>query len=114
MRVRFFRSKAALRIIASAILAFAIAACGKASIVGKWRMSGSEATVWEFRTNGAVLVGDVNGTYKFGDQERIKIQTPFATSVYQLEISGDQMTLREPGGTELEFTRIKQNAVLIP
>jgi len=68
---------------------------------------GSDATVWEFKTNGAVLVGDVSGTYKFGDQDRIKIQTPFSTAVYQLEISGDRMMLQEPGGTKLEFTRIK-------
>ena len=108
MRVRLSRSKAALRIIASAILAFAIAACGKGNIVGKWRMSGSDATVWEFKTNGAVLVGDVSGTYKFGDQDRIKIQTPFSTAVYQLEISGDRMMLQEPGGTQLEFTRVSE------
>jgi hypothetical protein len=68
-------------------------------------MSGSEATVWEFKSNGAVLVGDVTGKYKFGDQDRIKIETPFATSVYQLEISGDRMMLQEPGGSKLEFTR---------
>ena len=70
-------------------------------------MSGADATVWEFKSNGAVLVGDVSGTYKFGDQDRIKIQTPFATTVYQLQISGDQMVLQEPGGSKLEFTRIK-------
>jgi hypothetical protein len=69
---------------------------------------GSDATVWEFKTNGAVLVGDVSGTYKFGDQDRIKIQTPFATTVYQLKISGDQMILEEPGGGKLEFIRIRQ------
>jgi hypothetical protein len=100
--------------IAAATLLCIVAGCGNASIVGKWRMVGSEATVWEFKTNGAVLVGDVSGRYKFGDQDRIKIETPFATSVYQLEISRDHMTLREPGGTELEFTRIKQNAALLP
>ena len=107
MRVRFSRSKSALRIIASAILAFAIAACGKGRIVGKWRMSGSEATVWEFKSNGAVLVANVSGAYKF-DLDRIKIQTPFSTAVYQLEISGDRMMLQEPGGTKLEFTRISE------
>jgi hypothetical protein len=109
MRVRFSQSKSALRIIASALLSFAIVGCGHSNIVGKWRMSGSEATVWEFKTNGAVLVGDVNGRYKFGDQDRIKIETPFATSVYQLELSGDHMTLQKPGGgSTLEFTRIKE------
>ena len=56
----------------------------------------------------AGLVGDVRGKYKFGDQKRIKIETPFATTVYQLKISGDQMTLQEPGGSKLEFTRIRE------
>jgi len=89
-------------------LAFAIPACGNSSIVGKWRMSGSDATVWEFKSNGAVLLGDVSGRYKFGDQDRIKIETSFATTVYQLQISGDQMVLQEPGGSKLEFIRIKE------
>jgi len=70
-------------------------------------MAGSNATVWEFSSNGVVLVGDVRGRYKFGDQDRIKIETPFATTVYQLEVSYDQMVLQEPGGSKLEFTRIK-------
>ena len=72
-------------------------------------MSGtSDATVWEFSSNGALLVGDVRGRYRFGDQDRIKIETPFATTVYQLSISGDEMTLEEPSGGKLEFTRIRQ------
>jgi hypothetical protein len=109
MRVGFYQSKSSLRIIASAVLLFAIAGCGNSSIVGKWRMSGGvDAMVWEFKTNGAVLVGDISGRYKFGDQDRIKIETPFATTVYQLTISGDQMVLQEPGGGKLEFTRISQ------
>jgi hypothetical protein len=71
-------------------------------------MSGaSNAVVWEFFGNGVVLVGDVRGKYRFGDQERIKIETPFATGVYQLKISGDRMTLRQPSGSKLEFTRTK-------
>jgi len=84
--------------------------CGNPTIVGKWRMSGgSSATVWEFSNNGSVLIGDIRGRYRFGDQDRIKIETPFATSVYQMEISGDRMILREPGGPKLEFTRIRGN-----
>ena len=83
--------------------------CGKSSIVGKWRMSGAEnQMVWEFSTNGSVLVGEVRGRYKFGDQERIKIETPFATTVYLVNISGDQLVLQEPGGSKLEFTRIRE------
>ena len=109
MRVSFSQSKSSLRIIASAALLCIVAGCGKSSIVGKWSLSGaSNATVWEFSSNGAVLVGNVSGRYKFGDQDRIKIETPFAIAVYQLKISGDQMLLQEPGGMKLEFTRITE------
>jgi hypothetical protein len=98
-----------LQIIAALALVCAIGGCGNSSITGKWRMiGGSEAILWEFSANGAVLVGDVRGRYKFGDQDRIKIETPFATTVYQLKISGDRMTLQEPGGSKLEFTRISE------
>ena len=90
-------------------LVFAMAGCEHSTVVGKWRMmGGSNAILWEFSENGAVLVGDVRGRYKFGDQDRIKIETPFATTVYQMKISGDQMTLQEPGGSKLEFTRIRE------
>jgi hypothetical protein len=106
---RFSHAKSSWRIIASAALLCIVTGCGKSSIIGKWSMSGgSNATVWEFKTNGAVVVGDVSGRYKFGDQDRIKIQTPFATTVYQLKISSDHMILQEPGGPKLEFTRIRQ------
>jgi len=102
------QSKLRLRIIAIALV-FAMAGCGSSTIVGKWRLiGGSNATLWEFSANGAVLVGEVRGRYKFGDQDRIKIETPFATSVYQVKISGDRMTLQEPGGSKLEFTRITE------
>ena len=90
-------------------LVFAIAGCGSSTIVGKWRLKGgSNAILWEFSANGAVLVGDVRGRYKFGDQKRIKIETPFATTVYQMRISGDRMTLQELGGSKLEFTKITE------
>lgn len=108
MRIRFRRSTCSLRAIISAALLCIITGCGNSSIVGKWRMSGSDATVWEFKSNGAVLVGDINGRYKFGDQDRIKIETPFATSVYVVNISADHLLLQEPGGGKLEFTRINQ------
>ena len=102
------QSKRRLRIIAIA-LAFAMAGCGSSTIVGKWRlMGGSNAILWEFSANGVVLVGDVRGRYKLGHEDRIKIETPFATAVYQMKISGDRMTLQELGGSKLEFTRIRE------
>ncbi|PYK12674.1 MAG: hypothetical protein DME65_03525 [Verrucomicrobia bacterium] len=108
MRFKSFQLKPRLGVIVIA-LAFAMSGCGSSTIVGKWRLMGaSNAMLWEFSANGAVLVGDVRGRYKFGDQDRIKIETPFATTVYQMKISGDQMTLEEPGGSKLEFTRIKE------
>ena len=98
-----------LQIITAIALLFAMAGCGNSTVVGKWRMmGGSNATLWEFSANGAVLVGDVRGRYKFGDQDRIKIETPYATTVYLVKISGDRMTLQEPGGSKLEFTRIRE------
>jgi hypothetical protein len=110
MQSFFARYKSRLGIIASTVLLCAMAGCGNPTIVGKWRMmGGSNATLWEFSENGVVLIGDVRGRYKFGDQGRIKVETPFATSVYQLEIAGDRMILREPGGPKLEFTRIREN-----
>jgi hypothetical protein len=102
------QSKLPLRIIAIA-LAFALAGCGNSTIVGKWRlMGGSNAILWEFSANGVVLVGDVRGRYKLGNEDRIKIETPFATAVYQMKVSGDRMTLQELGGSKLEFTKIKE------
>jgi hypothetical protein len=98
-----------LQIIAAIALLFALAGCENSTVVGKWRMMGaSNAILWEFSANGVVLVGDVRGRYKFGHENRIKIETPFATSVYQMKISGDRMTLQELGGSKLEFTRIRE------
>src|SRR5438093_11869738 len=108
MRVRLSQSKCGFRIIASAVLLFAIAGCGNSSIIGKWGMAGSKATVWEFSSNGGVLVEDVHGRYKFGEQDRIKIETPFSTTLYQMKLSGGRMTLEEPGRPKLEFTKISE------
>ena len=106
-RFTFARCKAAW-LVALTVALSVISGCEHHhDIVGKWRLSGGAGeTIWEFSRNGSVLVGNIRGIYRFGDQGRIKIQTPFATSVYLPEISGDRMTLREPGGAKLEFTRI--------
>src|ERR1700687_5227443 len=98
-----------LKIIASAVLLCIITGCGDSSIVGKWRMSGAEnQTVWEFSSNGSVLIGELRGRYKFGDQDRIKIETPFATTVYLVKLSSDQLVLQDLGGSKLEFTRARE------
>ena len=94
---------------ASALLLFVLSGCGNSSIVGKWRMSGTEnQTIWEFSSNGSVLVGEVRGRYKFGDQDRLKIETPFATTVYVMSLSNDQLVLQDLAGSKLEFTRVKE------
>ena len=50
-------------------------------------------------------MGGTRGKYTLGDQERIKIQTSFGTSVYQMEFSGDQMSLKDASGSKLAFTK---------
>ena len=109
MRFGFLRRVRLLWVPALAVLLFVMAGCGNSSIVGKWRMSGAEnQTVWEFSGNGSVLVGEVRGRYKFGDQGRIKIETPFATTVYLVTLSNDQLVLQELGGSKLEFARVQE------
>ena len=109
MRFEVPRRACLLLLAASAVLLFVMAGCGNSSIVGKWRMSGTEnQTVWEFSGNGSVLVGEVRGRYKFGDQGRIKIETPFATTVYLVELSSDRLVLQDLGGSKLEFTRVRE------
>ena len=108
--MRFDRSRLVCLLLlpGSIALLFVLAGCGNSSIVGKWRMSGAEnQTVWEFSSNGSVRVGEITGRYKLGDQDRIKIETPFATTVYLVTLSSDQLVLQEPNGSKLEFTRMQ-------
>ena len=108
MRFGFPRRVPLLLVPATVVLLLVMAGCGNSSIVGKWRMSGTEnQTVWEFSSNGAMLAGEVRGRYKFGDQDRLKIETPFATTVYLVKLSSDQLVLQDLGGTKLEFTRLR-------
>ena len=95
---------------ALAVLLFAGTGCGgaKQPIVGKWRTgSESNSITWEFLENGAALSGNVRGKYTLGDQNRVKIQTPHATFVYQLEFAGDRMIWVDPKGTRMELTRVQ-------
>lgn len=103
------RLQTALRLGILAALLCAMNGCGGPShdIIGKWKTADANALVWEFSPNGSVVIGKDNGRYSFGDQKRIKIQTSFAKSMYQMQISGDHMTLTSPNGSKLEFTRIK-------
>ena len=99
-----------LRLLIGAVSLSLLAACGgpASDIVGKWRTSsGPDAVVWEFAANGLVTIGSTRGKYSFGDSQRIKIQTPFEKSVYEVTIIRDHMTFRESSGSRLEFDRIK-------
>jgi hypothetical protein len=97
-------------ILVSALVLYAMTGCGSShhDIVGKWRAVGdSNAMVWEFSKDGSLLMGSTRGRYSFGDRERVKIETRFGTSVYQMEFSEDRMILRDPSGSKLEFTKTK-------
>jgi hypothetical protein len=87
-----------------------VTGCGSKAhhIVGAWCVGdNSNAMVWEFSSDGSVLIGTNRGHYSFGDNERIKIETSIATSVYQMKLVGDKMTLIEPSGSKLVLTRVK-------
>ena len=103
-------SRRQIRLFIAAVLLSVLAACGGPSreIVGKWRTSSDpDAIVWEFAANGLVTIGSTRGKYSFGDSGRIKIQTPFEKSVYEVTIARDHMTFRESTGSRIEFDRIK-------
>jgi hypothetical protein len=105
----FAQHKSKLEMIALVVSLCVMAGCGGPShdIVGKWRMSQDvNAMVWEFSKNGAVMIGSTRGRYIL-DRNRIKIETPFARTVYQMEFTGDRMILREPNGPKLDFTKVK-------
>ena len=100
----------ALRIACAMALASLATSCGgtQRDLVGQWRSADSTVTtIWEFSPNGAVTIGSIQGRYSLGDRGRIKIETGSSTSVYELAVSGNQMTLKDPRGSKLEFVRIK-------
>jgi hypothetical protein len=110
--IGFVRSLSSHRFIAACVLVSfcLITGCGSnaRNIVGSWRSSTDpNAMVWEFSNDGSILMGPNRGRYTFGDNNRIKIQTSIATSVYQIELVGDKMTLKEPNGSKLVLTRVK-------
>ncbi len=88
-----------------------LAGCGnprKAQIVGKWKVTNdTTGIVWEFANDGGVMSGDIRGRYAFGSQKQMKLQTPFATFIYQVDIDGDQMTWNGPKGAKTELSRVK-------
>ena len=91
-------------------LLFALVSCDnkQSQIVGKWKVVADRSgTVWEFAPDKSVNLGGRKGKYSFGDQGRLKVQTQFATFVYQLNVSADRMTLTEPNGTRTELERVK-------
>jgi len=62
--------------------------------------------VWEFSRDSSILIGNTRGKYTFG-RNRVKIQTPSGTTVYQMDLQENRMVLNAPGGSKLEFTRSK-------
>ena len=110
MPLSFVRHTRRLMITGLTVLLCAMIGCGGPSrdIVGKWRTSDDpNAIVWEFSRNGSVAIGSIPGRYGFGDRNRVKIETPFGTAFYQMELLGDHMILKDPNGSKLEFTRIR-------
>ena len=91
-------------------LLLALPGCNRSrsQIIGKWQViGGSSEVVWEFFENGSLSAGGMPGKYSFGDNDRIKIQTPTATFVHQIEFAGDHMIWKGLDGTRTELMRVK-------
>lgn len=95
--------------VLSAIM-LVVAGCDNSpGLSGKWRPAANPAgVIWEFSNDGSIVVGSTRGRYSLGDGGRLKIETPFATSVYRLELSRNRMVLTDPGGSRLEFTKTEE------
>jgi hypothetical protein len=108
VQINFSLYKSVSAAIALLVVLYTLAGCGNSrDIVGKWRMAGdSNAIVWEFSNNGSVQIGESKGRYRL-DRDRLKIEQGFATSIYQMEFSGEHLILRDTNNSKLEFTRIK-------
>ena len=103
------RRRGILRVmVLMSLLAFGACSHQKSQIVGEWKVSSdTSALVWAFAPDGTVSSGDMHGRYSFGDQNRMKIQTPFATFVYQVQFAGEKMTWKSASGSTTELTRVK-------
>jgi len=95
--------------LAFLLLLCTIASCDnrKQQIIGRWQVEGgANPIVWEFSPNGAVNAGTTQGRYTFGDRGRLKIQTQFATFVYEIELAKNRMIWKEPNGSRIELKRL--------
>ncbi len=106
---RQLKLKAGLFSLCVAVLSFSLIGCSNPQnqIVGRWKVT-SDTTdlVWDFAKDGSVSSGDIKGRYSFGSQKRMKLQTPFATFIYQVDIADGKMTWVNVKGTKTELTRV--------
>lgn len=105
---RFSLSPVSIALWCAAFL-LCLTACeqSRKRIVGKWQAAdNANGMIWDFSPNGAVKVGDTAGRYTFGDRGRLKIETPSATFVYELDLKGDTMIWKDPKGARMELKRI--------
>ena len=96
-----------IRLLIALALALLLISCGSSprkQIVGQWKAGD---VVWDFASNGTLTTNGQEGRYKFGDNDRVKIQTGSAIFVYQFQIKGDQMTWKGPGGSTVELKRVR-------
>lgn len=103
-----------LLLCATLTLSALLTACSPA-IVGKWQQ-GTNGQILQFFDGGtmAIITGGQTstGSYKMLDSNTIQITAPgffgYSSQVYQVNISGDKLTLTTPdGGTTLNFNKVK-------
>ena len=93
-------------------LFMAIVACGGGnSIVGKWSQPGG-SLVTEFTSDGKIILSEsgqaITGTYTLkGNLLTGTIAEMGAPVTVTYSISGDKLTIIDPSGESIEYTRVK-------
>ena len=103
-------SKRLLALALVLLAAFALAACGSDTIVGKWKDNILGVTVTEFTQDGRVIIEvpstsqKLEGTYKI-ENDKLTTRSDKTKRTYTFVIEGDQLKLTDKTGKTSTYTR---------
>jgi len=97
-------------VVLVALFAFACSYKSQKQIVGKWK-DVDKAEIVEFSKGGSLSVltkgASLEGNYKFIDEGRVQIELKgFGSTMFFVNISGDELSLTQPGGAVSRYKRV--------